>query len=435
MPVYSDILGMNTRNVRYLRLNKGKGRRIADSKLLTKTVLKKKRVPHPQLITIIENYSDMQMFDFLSLKSGFVLKPSEGLGGDGIVVVKKPSMYAGEWITMSGEIVNLESLKVHIGGILEGQFSRNRTPDICIIEERIKIHPKFRKYAHGGTPDVRVIVFNSVPVMAMLRLPTKESNGKANLHQGAIGVGVDLATGITTYAVHNDTLISYIPGTEKKVNGIVIPDWEEILKVAIDAQHASTLNYAGIDLVVDEEKGPLVLEINDQPGLQIQVANRRGLYSRLKRVENLEISGRYKGMQIAQLLFAESFSDKVKINQGQKVLGIYEEVQLFDDHCKKHSVLAKMDTGAYSASIDEGLATKLGLMSKKNVLYKKTVKSALGRQKRPVIEMEFMLKGRKINAMATVVDRSKLNAPILVGQKYLQGYMLDPSKHSSPDEV
>jgi len=37
--------------------------------------------------------------------------------------------------------------------------------------------------------------------MAMLRLPTKESGGKANLQQGAIGLGIDMASGVTTSAV------------------------------------------------------------------------------------------------------------------------------------------------------------------------------------------------------------------------------------------
>ncbi|HBZ98517.1 MAG TPA: alpha-L-glutamate ligase-like protein, partial [Pseudomonas sp.] len=39
-------------------------------------------------------------------------------------------------------------------------------------------------------PDIRIIVLMGYPIMAMLRLPTRQSGGKANLHQGAIGVGV-----------------------------------------------------------------------------------------------------------------------------------------------------------------------------------------------------------------------------------------------------
>lgn len=427
MARYTDILGMNTRNVKYLRINSHKGRKIADSKLLTKSVLRRNKVPHPKLITIINNFSDLQKFDFLSLKSGFVVKPSEGLGGDGILVVKKMAVYAGEWIMMGGKKVDIEELKVHIGGILEGQFSRNRTPDSALIEERIKIHPKFKRYALGGTPDIRVVVYNSVPTMAMLRLPTKESDGKANLHQGAIGVGIDVATGITTYAVHYDTLITRIPDNGRKVNGIVIPDWDNLLNVAVDAQKASGLGYVGVDIVVDEDKGPMVLEVNDQPGLQIQLANRRGLHSRLKRVENLEVHGRYKGVQIAKVLFAESFSDKVKINQGRKIVGIFEKIRLINSNNKKVEVVAKIDTGALNVSIDETLANDLGLLKPENILYDAKIGSALGSESRPVIEVEFILQGQKIKAMANIADRSKMRAPVLIGSKCLQNFMVDAS--------
>ena len=112
-----------------------------------------------------------------------------------------------------------------------------------MVEERVKTHPKFRKLAVGGTPDVRVIVYNKVPVMAMLRIPTEESGGKANLHQGAIGLWIDMATGITTHGVYKDEPIRYFPDTDKKVNGIAIPFWSEILKLAIQAQTTSKLNF------------------------------------------------------------------------------------------------------------------------------------------------------------------------------------------------
>jgi len=38
--------------------------------------------------------------------------------------------------------------------------------------------------------------------MGELRLPTKDSSGKANLHLGGIGVGIDMGTGVTTTAIH-----------------------------------------------------------------------------------------------------------------------------------------------------------------------------------------------------------------------------------------
>ena len=422
-----DTLGMNSRNLIYLRLNKKKGRKIADSKLLTKKVLTKNKVPHPRLITILNSYSDIQSFDWLQLRGGFVIKPSEGFGGEGIMVVKKASKYAGEWILMNGQRVRLGDLKLHAGDILEGQYSRNKAPDKAFIEERVEIHPKFLKYAEGGTPDVRIIVYNHIPIMAMLRLPTKESNGKANLHQGAVGLGIDMATGITTHGVHYDSVINFIPGTTKKVNGLAIPQWDELLKVAIDAQIVSGLGYIGIDIVLDEHKGPMVLELNDQPGLQIQLANQKGLLRRLRRVEDLEVIQPYKGIQIAEILFAERFSDKVKIDKGRRIVGIFEKVEVKVDKHKSHEVIAKIDTGAESISIDRRLAEELGLLKPEHILWETEVRSALGKEKRPVIELVFWLQGRRIKALATVSNRRNLRVPLLIGRNYLTDFMIDPS--------
>jgi alpha-L-glutamate ligase-like protein len=428
MAALNDILGMNGRNINYLRLNKKYGREVADSKLLTKRLLEEKNVPHPRLLGLLESKTEVESFDWLQLKGGFVLKPSDGWGGSGIMVVRKPGIYAGEWLLMDGRKVTVEDLKLHALDIVEGSYSRNRTPDRVLIEERVKIHPKFNKYAFGGTPDVRVIVFKKIPVMAMLRLPTRESEGKANLHQGAVGLGVDLATGITTYGVHYDSVISRIPETNKKVNGLIVPFWSEILKVAVDAQRATKLGYVGVDLVIDEDKGPLVLELNDQPGLQIQLANRTGLLGRLKRVDNLEVKSKYKGIQIAQVLFAEDFSDKVKIEQGRRIIGIFERVKIKDDKGKLHTVIAKMDTGAFNASIDRGLAEELGLLRTENILFETDVESSLGKEVRPVIETEMVLAGRKIVALTHVANRKHLRAPMLVGRQYLKSFLVDPSK-------
>lgn len=428
MPKFNDILGMNARNLKYLRLNPPSGRKVADSKLLTKRLLRRFEIPHPKLIKVIKAFSDLETFEWGKLGEGFVIKPSEGLGGEGILIVKKAGKVVGEWFGTDGQKLGINDFKLHIADILEGRYSRNKTPDQALIEQRIKIHPKFLKYAYRGTPDVRVIVFNHIPVMAMLRLPTKESTGKANLHQGAIALGIDMATGITTYGVHHHKLLKLFPDSNQKVNGIRIPHWEKVLRVAIDAQRASKLGYLGADIVLDQDRGPLILELNDQPGLQIQLANRTGLQERLRRVEDLEVNSQYKGIQIAEVLFAERFSDKVKAKEGRKIIGIFEKVHIKTGEKDTHEVVAKMDTGAYSVSLDQQLATDLGLLKPETILYEEVVQSSLGRQTRPVIAVEFLLQGRKIKALAHVADRSHLTAPMLVGRRYLQDFMVDPSR-------
>lgn len=427
------LLGKNARNRIYLRLNKKRGRRIADSKLLTKQVLKKNGLSHPKLYAVFKNSEDLFTFQWENLPGNFVVKPSRGYGGEGILVVKKRAKWAGEWYLMDNSKIDTSQIRLHVLDIFAGRFSLLNLPDKAFVEERIKIHPIFKKYTYQGTPDIRVIVFNKVPVMAMLRLPTAESKGKANLHQGAIGAGIDLATGITTYGFHNGKQIKYVPGTKKKVNGLKLPFWEEILALAVKVQEAiPQLGFIGVDIVLDKEKGPMVLELNARPGLSIQNANLAPLRRRLERVEGLEVKSTEKGVKIAKDLFAERFADKVLAKKGAMVVDVLEEVKIRAANKKKIPVLAKIDTGALRSSIDRKLAQELGLLTPENTIFTRYYQSALGRRKeRKVIGVTFYLKGRRIKSNASVTNRSHLSAPFLVGLRDLVGFLVRPEPFES----
>ena len=140
--------------------------------------------------------------------------------------------------------------------------------------------------SHEGVPDIRIIVFLGVPVMAMVRLPTRMSKGKANLHQGAIGAGVDMATGRTLTAVWGRDIVTDNPDTGNPVTGVAIPGWDNLLELAARCNDMTGLGYVGVDIVLDRDKGPLILELNARPGLNIQIANDAGLGPRLERVES-----------------------------------------------------------------------------------------------------------------------------------------------------
>jgi alpha-L-glutamate ligase-like protein len=428
MAITHHLLGKNARNQTFLRLNKKRGRKIADSKLLTKKVLKKHHLPHPQLYAVFENFEDLNTFRWEELPGNFVVKPSRGLGGDGILVIKKKGKWAGEWYLMGDEKIDISQIRQHVLDIFAGRFSLHNLPDKAFVEERVKIHPIFKKYTYRGTPDVRVIVFNQVPVMAMLRLPTPESRGKANLHQGAIGVGIDLTTGITTYGYHNGKRIKYIPGTKKKVNGLKLPFWEETLAMAVKVQAViPQLGFLGVDVVLDKEKGPMILELNARPGLDIQNANLSPLRRRLERVEGLTVEEAEKGVKIAQDLFAERFADKVLAKKGAKIVDVLEEVKIRAANKKKIPVWAKIDTGALRSSIDRKLARELGLLTPENTIFTRYYQSALGKRKeRQVIGITFYLKGRRIKTSASVTKRSHLNTPFLVGLRDLAGFLVRP---------
>jgi len=423
----SSILGLNARNRLFLSLNKKFGRRIADSKLLTKKILGKYGLPTPKLYAVFTNPGEVFDFPWETLPDNFVLKPSSGFGGEGIVIVKKKAKWAGEWYLMDGSIINIGELRLRSLDILAGQYSLHNLPDKAFVEERIKIAKIFRKYAFQGTPDVRVIVFNKVPVMAMLRLPTAQSKGKANLHQGAIGVGIDLATGITTYGVVNGQWIKYIPGTKIKVNGLKLPFWDNILTLAIKTQEViPKLGYLGVDIVIDEDRGPMVLELNARPGLEIQNANLAPLKKRLERVEGLEVRDAEHGVKIAKTLFAERFADRVMAEEGIKTINVWENIKVVSAKKEKVELRAKIDTGAWHSSIDKNLASKLGLLKKDNVLWTKTYKSGLGQEKRKVIGLSFYLAGRKIRTIANVSNRGSLRTPVIVGRRDLAGFLVKP---------
>lgn len=424
---FGDVLGLNARSADYLVLNKRKQRRMADDKLLTKKMLRKMKVDHPRLLGTMSSVKRVRTFDWNKLKEGFAIKPVQGFGGQGILLVRRPAKEPGYFWTVDGKKIGIEEISLHAQDIVEGKYSHNNLSDKAMVEERIKIHPKFKKLAVGGAPDIRVIVFNKVPVMAMLRLPTEESAGKANLHQGAIGLGIDMATGITTHGVYKNQQIKYFPDTNKKVNGIAVPYWNKILLLAVKTQMVSKLSYLSVDMLIDEEKGPVVLELNDQPGLSIQIANMTGLRRRLQRVEGLDVDAAEKGVKIGKALFASKFASRVKFTGEEKpVVGIFEKVKIKSSKKKWIEVDGKIDTGARSTSIDRGLAKSLGLLTDENILWKKKVKNSLGVEERILIGITIRVKGRIIKSRAGVTDRKGLRKQLLIGRRDLADFVVDP---------
>ncbi len=422
-----NLLGLNARNRLFLSTNKKEGRRIADSKLLTKRILRKNNLPTPAILVKFRTPRDIMDFSWETLPDNFVLKPSKGFGGQGVLIVKKKAKWAGEWHLMDGSIVTIQDLRFHALEILSGRFSLHNGSDMAFIEERIKIQKIFAKYVWHGAPDVRVIVFNKVPVMAMLRLPTKESKGKSNLHQGAVGVGIGLTTGITTSGILNGHFVKFIPGTKRKINGLKIPEWNRILLLAVRAQEVvHSLGFLGVDIILDKERGPMILELNARAGLEIQNANLSPLRKRLERVEGLEVKDAEHGVKIAEALFAERFADQVMAEKGIKTIGSLELVKVLGVDGQKEEVWAKIDTGAWRTSIDTTLAEKLGLLREENILWTKIWKSSLGKEKRPAIELNFYLAGRKIKTIAVIADRQNLKRQIIIGRRDLEGFLIKP---------
>lgn len=417
---------MNARNFIYIRKhNRRSAKRVADNKIRTKRMLLRNNIPTTKLLVVFPNLASVRSFDWNLPPDGFVVKPARGYGGGGILVFK--NWYEGEGETLNGKIYTRKLLESHILDILDGAYSLQYLPDAAYIEEVVKTVLLFKKIVPYGLPDIRIIVFNGVPVMAMLRLPTNESEGKANLHIGATGVGIELRTGITTYALLNGKPVYFIPETKIKIGGLKIPDWERVLKLAAVTQMACGLGYAGIDVVLDLQKGPLVLEINARPGLEIQNVNRSSLRTRLERLENIHIVNPDRGVELAGSLFAEPGLDKV--DTSKPILSVIEEVE-FNYGGTKIKTNAKIDTGALRTSLDTELVRNLGLEPlEKKIL----IKAASGQQLRPSVKVKFRLKGKDIHTVATIAQRSHLQYPLIVGRRDLKGFLVNPEIKETPD--
>jgi len=430
---YRRFLTKNERNKVYLKKNKIAGRMLADSKYKTKRVLAEAGVGVPELMGRFTNAKQVDNFAWEKLEGNFVIKPVSGLGGKGIIVVRKRAKWAGEWHLMDGSIISIADIKRHCGEILSGKYSMHGMGGSVLLEERIKIHPMFLSLTRWGTPDVRVIVYNKVPVMAMLRVPTEKSGGKANLEQGAMGLGVDLATGITTFGIVGkgeeiNSIYDYKRKKKRKVNGIKIPFWREILETAVKCQIAVPgLEFLGVDVVLDKDKGPMVLEVNARSGLSIQICNRAGLKARMNKVEDLEVKSVDHGVTLAKYLFAEGFFEKVEDKSAKKIIEPLEIIKIKVGKKKKNAVevRAKVDTGAFRSSIDEALAADLGLLREDNILYYRHYRSSLGKHKdRPVIGISFWLKDKKVMTTVSVANRHKLRTKFLLGRKDLEGFLV-----------
>ena len=295
------IMCINRRNADYvLKYNKRSLYPIVDDKIITKERAIAAGINVPEMYGVISTEKQIDKLDeIIGGRSDFVIKPAQGAGGDGILVIA--DRFEDRYRTVSGRIVSHSEIEHQVSSILTGLYSLGGHRDRALIEYRVTPDQIFKSISYEGVPDIRVIVLMGYPVMAMLRLPTRQSGGKANLHQGAIGVGVDLATGITLRGTWLNNIITKHPDTTNAVDGVQLPNWDGFMKLAAECYELSGLGYIGVDMVLDQEQGPLILELNARPGLNIQIANDCGLTHRTQaveaRLEQLAVNGEVETAQ------------------------------------------------------------------------------------------------------------------------------------------
>lgn len=283
----SGIVGMNQRNVVLIAQNNP--RRLyplADNKLKTKELLEKAGIATPRLLGTIHSQAHIRELEsFLSHHNSFVMKPAKGSGGKGILVIKERT--GKQFIKSSGSIITSADIKRHASNTLGGLFSLGGNNDVVMIEEMVNFSDHFDGYSYQGIPDIRIIVYKGFPILAMTRLSTKVSDGKANLHQGAVGVGIDITSGDALRAIQYGRPVLNHPDTGKDLSDFSVPEWNRFTALASGCYEITGLGYLGVDIVLDALKGPQILELNARPGLAIQVASKVGLQSRINRIEKL----------------------------------------------------------------------------------------------------------------------------------------------------
>ena len=286
----AGVIGINERNFSLVsRFNTRKSMRVANDKLTTKELGEAMGIPCPALLGVVRHCRDTKRaLDMIDPVRGAVIKPSQGAGSNGILVLT--SRTRNGFVKASGAFVSDDDVLWHVSNILSGVFSLGGEPDVAMVEQRIEFDSCFDHVSYKGVPDIRIIALRGVPIAGMLRLPTKQSDGKANLHKCGVGVGICLANGRATGAMHDGQRIAFHPDTGAPLMQLGVPHWQVMLTMAARCYEMSGLGYLGADIVLDRNQGPLLLELNARPGISIQIANNEGLKSRIDELVDRDTS-------------------------------------------------------------------------------------------------------------------------------------------------
>jgi len=410
------ILGLNARNLLYIRpFNPRKVIALADDKMRTKAFLAARGVPVAKIYARIASRRELRSFTLHNLPETCVLKPNRGFGGQGIIILQ--GRCQGLFLEQGKRPIPERRLREHVEDILDGRFSIDGRPDSAFFEKLLIPHDCFAPCRPAGLPDIRIVVFNLVPVMAMLRIPTTESGGKANVHRGGIGLGIDLASGITTFAAQRNRIIAKLPHG-RQPGGIPIPSWRELLLLASRIQELTNIGYIAVDLTIDAEQGPLLLEVNARAGLMVQIANLAPLRSRLRRIEGLRIRTPEQGVRVAQDLFGKKARrEPTAGGHLPPVIGLRETL-VIPGSTKRRDIPCHIAIDAERTAFSPELLAELereGDATRENPEEK-------------TYRVKFLIRGRKVH---TIVHAGPMPTPTVqavVGRRDLAGFLIDPTR-------
>lgn len=389
-----DVLGMNSRNLEYIyKYNSHQDKKFADDKISTKQFLESRGIGVAKLFHVVKKHQQLTPAFFEALPTSFVVKPNKGYGGGGILVIENKKNNT--WRTPSGRKLSADDLYLHCSEILDGKYAISGTTDTVLFEERLEPHPDFERLTEVGLTDVRIIVFNKVPIIAMLRVPTVESEGKANMELGAYGMGIDIGTGKTIGAAYFSKHIKKLPNGVSAI-GFQVPYWEEILLSAAKIQAVTNIGYLGVDMVITKT-GVKVLELNARSGLKIQIANRAPQKPRLRKVADLKIMTPEEGVKVAKTLFSENQSATTQ----------FEE----------RTVLPPKFDALLNSDEPTRLSAEIDLFGKKN-----KIRSEFFDEKSPLLDITVKDKRLKL----PVEKDDSIRSDLVLAGKFLNDFYISP---------
>ncbi len=258
---------------------------MAKDKIASKAAMAAEGIPTPRLIATLHAAAALDRVypALVREESGFVVKPCHGAQGRGIQIFLR-ALPEGTLLPFHGDPITSREFQFSLASIISGEYSSGVPEETVLFEERIRLSTAWVYRDLPGPPDMRVIVYEGRAVMAMLRVPTVASGGRANLHQGGVGAGIDLAAGVITHAVWKGRRATHHPDTGEELTGRPVQHLQECVVLAERCRRAVPLGYMGVDLMLDAQAGPVVIEVNSHPGLAIQLANGHGLRPALAQV-------------------------------------------------------------------------------------------------------------------------------------------------------
>lgn len=337
------ILWINARNLLYIKkFNDKKAIRLANDKLETKNFLSARWIPFAKTYAIIKDRKQLFDIDFSQLPDkNFVIKPNNWSKGNGIYVTK--FLWAIEkvekktknnilskvshkikkienkiqklpnlphYYKINKEIIDDNTFRRYIIDNLDGKNSMTSGDDKVIVEEKLFPGEWFKSFCKYWLADIRVIVFNLVPVGAMVRMPTSKSSWKANLAAWWIWFGIEIGSGKINSMFQKQKIYKWKFTDEfQSFKEFKIPYWDDILFLSSKIQYFVNLGYLALDRVITDE-WPKLLEINARAWLEVQNISGIKLGKILDKVSDLKISDPEKWVEIAKTLFSREKSTK-----------------------------------------------------------------------------------------------------------------------------